>query len=68
MCDEAFCERLDRTGPLGSSEDGALRKVVSTCVHSTSSLYIKRGRVSVRTYVRNAGRGQANDVIMRTAG
>jgi len=41
-----------------------------------SSLYIKRGKVSVRTYVRNAGRGQLssewrnndNDVTLIIAG
>jgi len=32
-----------------------------------TSLYIKRGKVSVRTYICNAGHG-ANDVIMRIAG
>ena len=45
-------------------------------VTATASLYIKRGKVSVGTFVRNAGRGQLsnelrhneNDVIMIIAG
>jgi len=36
-------------------------------VQAVCNLYIKRGKVSVRTYVCNAGRG-ASDVIMRIAG
>ena len=57
-CNPAFSDKSRilprRWGPGHRLDcDGGL-----TFIREHSSLYIKRGKVSVRTFVRNAGRGQ----------